>query len=219
MTSVDLARVPLAARVTAQIREDIIHQVLKPGAKLSENALVARYAVSRTPIREALRTLESEGIVERTGPGSVAVPLMTRKDARQLYQACAVLEGLAAASLATSLTPQVELDFTRCLRAMASAAAAGDRPLVLSVDAEFHAILARHAGNGYLLRFLRSVHTPLNRYRLFNEEHDPHRAATAVDEHQRLYQVIAGGDPDAAKRAFEAHVLDHLERLLPHLPE
>lgn len=219
MTSVDLARVPLAARVTAQMREDFIHQVLKPGDRLSENALVARYAVSRTPIREALRTLESEGVVERTGPGSIAVPLMTRQDARQLYQACAVLEGLAARSLANSFTPEVELAFARCLRAMAGAAAAGDRAQVLSVDAEFHAILARFSGNTYLLRFLRSVHTPLNRYRLFNEEHDPHRAATAVAEHEQLHQVLSGGDQDAAQHAFEQHVLDHLQRLLKHLPE
>jgi DNA-binding GntR family transcriptional regulator len=219
MSEVDLARIPLAARVTAQMRDDFIHQVLKPGAKLSENALVARYAVSRTPIREALRTLESEGVVERTGPGSIAVPLMTSADARQLYQACAVLEGLAARSVASSLSPEVELAFARCLRAMASAAAAGDRPLVLSVDAEFHAILARYSSNTYLLRFLRSVHTPLNRYRLFNEEHDPHRAATAVAEHQRLFQVLTGGDPDAAQHAFEQHVLDHLDRLLAHLSD
>lgn len=219
MTSAELSRVPLAAQVAARIRDDIIHQELEPGARLSENALVARYAVSRTPIREALRTLESEGIVVRTGPGSIAVPPMTREDARQLYESCAVLDGLAARLLATTFSPEAELALSRCLRSIAPAVEAGDRALVVSLEAEFHALLGRFAGNDYLLRFLRSVAAPLDRYRRFNERNNPQRAGTTVTDLHAIFDALRSGDPDAAQAAAEQHVLDHLASLLEHLPE
>jgi DNA-binding GntR family transcriptional regulator len=201
---------PLAAvreRVREQLRELIISGRLRPGDRLVERDLALQFGVSRGPVREAISTLQSEGLVVVESPRRVAVRKLSRIDVEELFDIREALEVLAC-GLAAQRAGQQDLQRLRWLLADAARDLdAGKLSQAADRNAEFHEQIIVLAGNGLLSTLLHSLE---NRLRwLFRQNEDWTRLQL---EHEDLLAAIASGDRERARECSLRHV--HQNRAL-----
>ncbi|SHJ79201.1 DNA-binding transcriptional regulator, GntR family [Nocardiopsis flavescens] len=194
-------------RVYALLREEVLSGRIAPYTRLGEVRLAERFGVSRTPVREALARLHSDGLVERRENGfRISVPDLDAL--RDLYELRVTLElrGIARAVE----DPAVEHDrgILGALRERWEALAADppepDASFVL-LDEDFHADLSRASGNRALTESLVSVNRRIRRVRMYDFLTRDRITAT-VTEHLAIVGHLLDGDPGAAHRALHAHV-------------
>lgn len=193
-----------ASAVAEILREAIYAGSLAENEWLREAAVASQLRVSRTPVREALRMLEVEGLVVRSGQAAVVAPV-TLEGILQLYEVRESLEGLAARLAAEGTGAELREQLEDSLRAME--AAADDPAEYARVNTEFHASIRRATGNRYLERFLEQIESAVRRLGASTYE-TPGRTVEATEEHRRIARAIVDGDPAAAERAS----LDHMRR-------
>jgi DNA-binding GntR family transcriptional regulator len=142
------------------LEKDILSGTLPPGTILSEEHLARRHQVSRTPVREALNRLESEGLAARHAGTGLLVSELGPDEIIDLYVLREALEGLAA-----SRRTDIDLACLQVLDQLAQQAARdGDPTRASRVNAEFHFVIWRIAGNRPLLRAIRGVHETVQRF-------------------------------------------------------
>ncbi|MFI0395382.1 GntR family transcriptional regulator [Paracoccus jiaweipingae] len=182
----------------------------RPGDRLVESELAERFGVSRTPVREALQRLETQAMLKRDGR-SLIIATLDHNQLAELYTVRAELEALAARLAARHATPEE----VRVLRAMV----ADDRkiahdPQTLSrANRRFHHQIHLASHNRYLVQQLDLVHRSMAlmaRTSLAAEG----RGDAAMDEHQRIVEAIAAGQPDAAEDALRQHISHAFETRL-----
>ncbi|GAU69582.1 putative GntR family transcriptional regulator [Streptomyces sp. NBRC 110611] len=190
------------------IREDIVSGALAPGSRLIEEILAARYGVSRVPVREALRTLQSEGFVTTRHHAGACVAAPTEQEAADLLAIRALLEPLGAARAAVRRTP-AHLKVLRGLVRLGRARARHGSPADLrQLDGWFHETLAQAAGSPSLTSLL----TQLRRKIEWMYAVDlPARSGESWDEHGAVLEAVARGDAERARALMAAHI----ERSLP----
>ena len=219
-TSKRLNQTSMQARVAEELRQMIISGELAPRSSLSEMALSETFGVSRTPIREALKQLQTEGLVEvRPRVGTfVAVP--SRRDLTELFQMKELLEGAAARLLAfRGNVPELEL-LQANMRAADEVVRAGDAERYAELVHEFHDLIVAGADNGKLdahyrtlmnqLAFTRLVRTSLSR---------PGRLSESDNEHHRVLNLILAKDGDGAERVMREHVRLSHQALMAEIDE
>lgn len=205
-TPSDDADTPSLARaefVYRQLRAAIASGELVAGTRLREVELAARLGVSRTPVREALRRLSSEGTVTDDAQRGIVVTALTMAMVQERYVVRESLEGTAAALAATQATPLERA----ALRTIADRdlALQGDVVQLVANNRLFHQTLYRAAHNHYLLKTLEAVHESLA---LLSGSSltDPSRVTEAVREHQMLVQAIERHDVQVAQDMARAHI-------------
>lgn len=192
----------LAERIVEAIRTG----VLKPGDRIVESQLARQLGVSRGPLREALKALEANSIVEtRQGRGAF-VKRVSDDDLAALVILRAGLEGLAARMVAAKLTPEILADLTARVRQMEALAQDGRTAEWRDEDWRFHEALCRFADNPFLLTAWSAIR---NRVRLFLHSHPAflHDAKHVLENHDEMLKALASGDPDRAERAFRTIVV------------
>ncbi|WP_421905796.1 GntR family transcriptional regulator [Mameliella sp.] len=173
---------------------------LMPGDRLMEVELAKRLGFSRTPVREAIRQLESDGVVTHVPRVGAAIRSLDHAEISELYDMRTVLEGTAA-RFAARAASEVELAELADIHAT-MAAGAGD-PYVL--NRQFHAALLDAARNRFLKKAVASIHTTLlilGPTTLREEE----RAEDALREHAAILEGLQARDQDAAEQAMRAHI-------------
>jgi DNA-binding GntR family transcriptional regulator len=206
---VDTERVPkpLAAvreRVREQLREHIIAGRLRPGDRLVERDLAEQFGVSRVPVREAIRTLESEGLVVVESPRRMVVRKLSRIDVEELFDVREALEVLAC-GLAAQRAAQQDLRRLEWLLAdTARATEAGRLSHVADCHVQFHEQIIALAGNGLLSTMLHPLESRLRW--LFRQNEDWTRL---LHEHERLLAAIASGDAERARACSLRHVREN----------
>ncbi|MFF4607501.1 GntR family transcriptional regulator [Streptomyces sp. NPDC001339] len=197
-----------AHAVCTAIREDIVSGALAPGSRLIEEILAARYGVSRVPVREALRTLQSEGFVTTRHHAGACVAALSEQEAADLLDIRALLEPLGAARAAVRRTP-AHLKVLRGLVRLGRARARHGNPADLrQLDGWFHETLAQAAGSPSLTALL----TQLRRKIEWMYAVDlPDRSGESWDEHGAVLEAVARGDAERARALMAAHI----ERSLP----
>lgn len=200
-----LARSDLVARIEDALRQAITAGQLAPGARLVEVDLARRFGVSRAPVREAARRLESLGLlVSRPGHG-FAVRRFTARDIDDLFRVRLQLE-LASAELACERATDAELaEFPRKVDAMAVEARSLTAGGSIAPSLAFHAAIAEASGNRYLFRLLGNLHVELAALLGLGiaSFYDP---PGLVESHRPLAEALARRDVEAACRALRAHV-------------
>jgi DNA-binding GntR family transcriptional regulator len=173
------------------------------GAALVEAALAEHYGTSRTPIREALRRLEHDGLVER-GPRSLQVRSRSPEEILDMYDVRIPLEGLAARAAAQRRGP---LDVARLRRANADMRATGtdDARAMAAANRRFHEALWNAARSNTLIDVLRRMQDHLRRYPE-STLREPGRWEEALREHEQLIDLIEAGDADGARTLAESHM-------------
>ncbi len=191
--------------VILAIRAAVLKGDFTPGRRLSEPELARQLGVSRTPVREALRSLEREGLVQRTPGRGIAVVKITPEDVDEIYTIKSVLEGVAV-RLACQRASDKEIErlyrFTDDMQALAEK---DDIGAYAAVSREFHAALIRAARSRRLSEVYRIVDAPIQRLRVFALA-QPGRPRASVREHRAILDAIARRDPEAAETLIRAHV-------------
>jgi DNA-binding GntR family transcriptional regulator len=183
--------------------EEIRSGALKPGARLTETELAERLEVSRTPVREAIRRLESEGLVDHQPRTGAVVRTLDYPEIMELYEMRTVLEGTAA-RLAARAASAVELEELQSINDE-MAETTGDTAALVRLNRQFHARLMDAARNRFLLRSMASVENTLLILGPSSME-SSERAREAVGEHQHVVDALTNRDGERAEQAMRRHM-------------
>jgi DNA-binding GntR family transcriptional regulator len=194
-------------RVIAEMRRRIISGELAPGVSLSEIALAESFGVSRTPVREALKQLQTEGLVEIRPRVGTFVTVPSRREINELFEMKELLEGAAARLLAhRGRVPEVDR-LEQNLAEADEAVAADDRERYAALVQEFHDLLITGADNAKLEAHYRILMNQLAYARLVTTSlSQPGRPLQSDQEHHRVLDLILAKDGDTAERVMREHV-------------
>lgn len=204
-------------RAYATLLGEIQDGALRAGAVLGEVEQAARLGVSRTPLREALRRLSADGLVEQLSPRVTVVSDIDAQDIRALFELRRALEETASRIAAGRGDAA---SFTRLAEEFARAQpdTADGSDAYYALIARFDAAIDAALGNDYLTSALRTVRTHLVRVRRMARD-NPLRLAQSAREHELIARAIADGDPDLAAHATHVHLHNALATILESLPE
>jgi len=175
---------------------------LAPGTRLRETDLAAQLGISRTPVREAIRLLEADGLVVHVPRAGASVRKLDYSEVMELYEMRAVLEGTAARMAARSAS---ELEIAELEAMNADMSVAGNDEALRTLNRQFHDAMFNAAKN----RFLVTTMAALSRTLIVlgpTTLAEPERATQAIEEHARLLDAIRRGDADGAEREMRAHI-------------
>ncbi|HRP97104.1 MAG TPA: GntR family transcriptional regulator [Rhodocyclaceae bacterium] len=202
---------PLCDLVTEQLREAILSGRYTAGERLVEEQLAQEFAVSRNPIREALRILAAEGLVEVRPRHGATVAVMSHQDICEMIEVRATLEGLNARLAARRHDPKVVARLERVLEKGRRLAAGAAPKEFIALNAEFHNLLAEAGGNSTLGEMVRSLR---DRTALMFSPVDSVEADRVWAEHAEITKAVIAGDEELAALLASRHVVRAGERLL-----
>lgn len=188
--------------VAGEIRRAILAGRYKPGERLVEDRLARDFSVSRIPVREALRSLASEGLVVMAPRRGATVTTISREAAQEMIEVRATLEGLNARLAARRRDPPLLAAIDEVLKQGNAAAKAGRVEALVELNAQFHDLLARAGSNTVLGDILRSLRDRTST--VFKP--NPERARRDWEEHARILEAVVGGDEDLAALLAARHV-------------
>ena len=185
-----------------RLREEIRLGHLRPGTRLTETDLAERLSISRTPVREAIRRLEAEGLVDHQPRTGAVVRSLDYPEIMELYEMRTVLEGTAARLAARAASP-MELEELASINA--DMVAERDPAALAQLNRQFHRRLLDAARNRFLLRSMASVETTM----LIigpSAMGTPERAAEAVEEHRGVLDALFAHDGEEAEKRMREHM-------------
>ena len=196
---------PLRELVFEALREAIISGQLRPGQRLMEVQLAEELGVSRTPVREAIRKLELEGLVLMIPRRGAYVAKISMKDIADVFEIRAALEGLAAELAARRSTPEEIESLERSLVKIRECADNGDIQACIELDTIFHEQLMSASHNDRLVQIIANLREQIQRFRSTSLAH-PGRMKLAWEEHKIIVEAIAQGDTELARRLAYEHI-------------
>lgn len=186
------------------LRQSILQGDLAPGERLRSDALANELKVSRTPVREALRKLEAEGLVQRSGSGLI-VREFTEHDLTELFYVREALEGMAARLAAENATRDEIAEIRELLDDMETVNQRGELVALRPLTAEYHRMVGRAAHNGRLLQSLENLLGHVRQMQTSTLLNVKGRASEAIKEHRELLEAIEARDADRAEKIARAH--------------
>lgn len=203
--------ISLADQVFEHLETDILTGKYQRGEILTESKLCAEMGVSRTPIREALRRLEQEHIIEETAKGSVVLGI-TEKDMDDIFVIRRQLEALAAGMATENCTDEELNKIKETLELQEFYLQKGDAEQIKEMDNSFHKIIYDLSGSTIFYDILIPLHKKIQKYRK-NSLKSISRADASVSEHRKIYEAIASRNREAAEKA----ALEHVENAYKHI--
>ena len=194
----------LADQVFEKLENDIIQGVYPKGEVLTELRLAEQLGVSRTPIREALRRLEQERLIEDTGKGSLVLGI-TETDLEDIMSIRERIEGLAAYYATINMTDESRKELAHIVDLQDFYYEKGDTERLRQVDDEFHSVICRLSCRTVLVDTLIPLHRKTRRYRRIAME-DRQRSAKTMKEHRAMYEAIISGDAELAMELTTQHI-------------
>lgn len=194
---------PLHDRVVEALRRAIVARRYKPGERLVEERLAQELGVSRMPIREAIRVLASEGLVELTARRGASVAQLSEQEARETIELRALLEGQNARLAARRQDARVQKRISAVLAKGAAAVEAGKFDRLAALNEQFHEELALAGQNTVLAELLIRLR---DRTEMLFAPTDPARQRRAWDEHAAILRAIIAGDEQRAASLADEHV-------------
>lgn len=195
----------LAARVADVLRDRIVRGQLAPGERIVERQLSAELSMSRTPIREALKLLEADGLVEISRNRGAQVTAYSPEEARDLFDVISVLEALAAQRLAENIAPLLMARFEGLHAEMLSHYRSASLDAYFDINTAIHDLVVAQCGNPRLAQNHRRLVSRARRGR-FLAILDPERWAQSISEHEALMTALRDRDGLAAFAAWRIHL-------------
>lgn len=199
------AYLPLRDVVFNTLREAILKGDLKPGERLMELQLAAKLGVSRTPIREAIRMLEQEGLAVTTPRKGAEVAKMTLKDMEDVLEIRASLDELASQVATVRITEEQLMRLKERKQDFEISLKSGDVKLIAEADVKFHDVIYEATNNPKLVSMLNNLREQIYRYRIEYLK-DTEKYPTLIKEHEEIYQSLLVHDEEAALKATIVHV-------------
>ena len=203
--------ISLADQVFEHLENDILSGKYSRGESLTESKLSAELGVSRTPIREALRRLEQEHLIEESPKGMVVVGI-SEKDLEDIFMIRSALEGKAAALAAKTHTDEQLATIREALEFQEFYLEKHDPDRIKSMDSLFHETIFKMSGSSTFYDVLVPLHKKILKYRRASVSNTS-RAAASVAEHRAIYEAIAKRDSNLA----EELIIEHLNNAYNHM--
>jgi DNA-binding GntR family transcriptional regulator len=195
------------------LREAIIQGLLAPGEPLRQEQLASHFCVSRIPLREALRRLESEGWIEFLPNRGARVSGLSAAEVSEIYE---IRGSLECTALELALPRHTRESWKEVASALLSSRREGQRSRYVQRNQDFHLALYRPAQRPHLLGMIESLHARGERYLRLKLEMPLHKRKSD-EEHRAIYEACRRGDIDRATAILEAHLLQTGEMLASHL--
>jgi DNA-binding GntR family transcriptional regulator len=193
--------------VISTLRQQIRAGALVPGQRLVEADIVRDTGASRSKVREALQRLETEGLVAIEEFRGASVRQLSIDEVRQIYHARMALEGMAAATFATSDQPLLKKELKKLQQAMNQLEKSGDHHRFAQLNDAWHALIIEGSGNRYAAQFLRQLTVPVYRL-LFSSFYSAQRIDSANADHKIITKAIIDGRSEDAERGMRHHILE-----------
>ena len=208
----------IQGRLIGEVRRRIIAGEISPGVNISEIAIADEFGVSRTPVRETFKQLQTEGLVEIRPRVGTFVTTPSRREITELFEMKELLEGAAARLLAQrGRVPEVDL-LEENLRQADAAVSADDKNRYAELVEEFHNLLITGSDNSKLESFYRMLMNQLAYSRLVNTSlSQPGRPLQSDREHHHVVDLILAKDGDSAEQVMREHVRASRRALLAGL--
>lgn len=194
------------------IREAIMNNQMKPGERVSEYMVAQWLDISRTPAREGLRRLESEGLLASHPKRGLMVADFDETAVHELYAAREILESMVA-GLAARLATDAEISALQHMLERESTLTMSPAKM-FEHNIEFHKMVAQSARNRYLTKFLHSLSDTLSAHRRVSTLVSPQRRDEVLRDHRDLVEAIARHDEQAARAAAQKHIQGALKARL-----
>lgn len=201
---------PLRDVVFNTLRKAILTGQLKPGERLMEVHLASRLGVSRTPIREAIRKLELEGLVIMIPRRGAEVARITEKSLKDVLEVRRALDALSVELACDRITQEDISRLLEACRAFERAVREGDASVIASEDVALHDIIVEATGNVRLQQLVNNLSEQMYRFRfVYIKEESQHD--NLIAEHREIYESIVSRDKERAAAAARLHI-DNQER-------
>ena len=199
-------------QVANRIRDLIIEGYLEPGSRIDETRLIEQLEVSRTPFREALRTLAAEGLVIIRPSRGAVVRKLTPQDVFSMLEVLAHLEKLAGQLTCARASDDDVAALLALHREMLALYEKRERLAYYKLNQEFHSRLSELSGNETLQEMQRNIQARLKRIR-FMGNRKPNYWAAAVDEHEKMADALARRDGEALGEIMAQHLMNTWDRV------
>ena len=196
---------PLRDVVFNTLRQAILTGELKPGERLMEIHLANRLGVSRTPIREAIRKLELEGLVTMIPRRGAEVAQITEKSMKDVLEVRRTLDALSAELACERISPEEEEALKQACRNFEDAVKTKDTKAIAKADVALHDIIAAATGNQRLIQLINNLAEQMYRYR-FEYIKDATQHERIIQEHRIIYESIVKKDKEAAAEMAKTHI-------------
>ena len=207
---------PLRDVVFNTLRQAILKGELKPGERLMEIQLAQRLGVSRTPVREAIRKLELEGLVVMVPRKGAEVAKITVKDLEDVLEVRAALEELAAKMACEHITDEQLQELKRAAADFKKVLDTDDLTACVQADIKFHEIIYNATDNARLLQILNNLREQMYRYRMeYLKDKSMHK--TLLEEHDAIRRALKKRDKDKVAQAICVHIENQKKSIIDSL--
>lgn len=206
----------IRGQVYQLLKQAICDGEYKPGQWLQENELAEQFSVSRSPIREALRQLSSDGLVVEIPNKGVFVRDFTPKDIQEIFDLRVMMENYSINEICTHTSEEARILLTDCLNRLTNAYQTDDRTLYTDIDTELHDLFIRLGGNSFLTAAYERVHTMTQLFRAYSLT-DQKRFDDSIKEHQSIVENILANHPKEAQEINQCHLQLAKEQIQLHL--
>lgn len=206
----------LAAAVTKKLRDMIVEGILAPGTRLNERLLCERLQVSRTPLREAFKTLGSEGLIELLPNKGAVVAQMSADDIRQTFEVMGALEGLSGQLACARITDEEIAEIRALHYEMRAAHARRDLPAYYSINLQIHYRINAAAANPVLTATYTQMNARIQSLR-FRSNFNQDKWDAAVKEHDAMLVALEARDGLQLRALLEQHLENKRETVLADL--
>ncbi|MBE0452977.1 MAG: GntR family transcriptional regulator [Roseovarius sp.] len=206
LRSEPIGRTALAVEITNRLRQMILEGLLQPGEKINEKALTEQFGVSRTPLREALKVLAAEGLLDLIPHRGAVITRQSEAELAEVFRVLAALEGLAG-ELATENADDEALDEIEALtRDLRTSFDKSDRPTYFRINQAIHKAILAATGSDTLLRSHELLAFRVQRAR-YQANLTSARWRAAVEEHEAIAAALRARDANRAGSLMKMHLL------------
>lgn len=209
---------PLREVVFEVVRKSILEGNFTPGERLMETQLAEQLGVSRTPVREAIRKLELEGLVVMVPRRGAYVASMSVKDISETFEIRSALEGLAASLAVDKITPDEIESMEVIVLKMSQFIEEKNIEMIVETDEQFHDVLINAGRNQKLTQMISLLREQIKRFRLASLSKID-RQSLVLGEHRQILEAIAERDQERAQTLVEKHISNSEDSLLNAIME
>jgi DNA-binding GntR family transcriptional regulator len=202
----------LAEEIAKRIREMIRNGNLERGERLIEKSLCQAMGVSRTPLREALRVLSSEGLIELIPNKGARVAQPSLQEIREMFWVMSILEGRCARECAERISEAGMKKLDTLYRRLAQHSLERNHEKYMAVNHRYHALVQELAGSKVLSSVIDGLRQKILLYR-YRQIYLPNRLKTSMREHCDIHEAFRNRDPDEAERRMREHLISQWKAL------
>jgi len=201
-----IGRTALAVEITNRLRQMILEGQLDPGEKINEKRLTEQFGVSRTPLREALKVLASEGLLNLIPHRGAVITRQSDAELDEVFRVLAALEGLAGELAAEQADDSTLQEIVRLTQDLRRSFEQSDRPTYFRINQAIHNAILAATGNDTLMRSHELLAFRVQRAR-YQANLTPDRWRAAVEEHEAIAEALLARDAARCSRLMHDHLL------------